>query len=75
MTTLADTCILRRSEVLARVGLSQATLYRMISSGEFPRSVRIGVRATGWRSDEVEEWLVSRPYTAPESPRTNGAGA
>ena len=75
MTTLADTCILRRSEVLARVGLSQATLYRLISRGEFPRSVRIGVRATGWRSDEVEEWLVSRPYTAPESPGTNGAGA
>ena len=60
--------ILRRSEVVARVGLSRATIYRMISSGEFPRSVRIGVRATGWRSDEVEEWLASLPYTAPESP-------
>ena len=60
--------ILRRSEVVARVGLSRATIYRMISSGEFPRSVRIGVRATGWRSDEVEEWLASHPYTAPESP-------
>ena len=60
--------ILRRSEVVARVGLSRATIYRMISSGEFPRSVRIGVRATGWCSDEVEEWLASRPYTAPESP-------
>ena len=60
--------ILRRSEVVARVGLSRATLYRMISNGEFPRSVRIGVRATGWRSDEIDDWLASRPYTAPESP-------
>ena len=60
--------ILRLPALLARVGLSHATIYRMISSGEFPRSVRIGVRATGWRSDEVEEWLASRPHTVPESP-------
>ena len=60
--------ILRLPALLARVGLSPATLYRMISSGAFPRPVRIGVRATGWRSDEVDEWLASRPYTAPESP-------
>ena len=59
---------LRLKEVLGLVSLSSATVYRMISSGEFPRSVRIGVRATGWRSDEVEEWLASHPYTAPESP-------
>ncbi len=75
MTTLADRRILRRSEVLARVGLSQATLYRLISRGAFPRPVRLSTRATGWRTEEVEEWLASHPYTAPESPRTNGAGA
>ena len=68
MTTLPDTHILRLPALVARVGLSQATIYRMISSGEFPRSVRVGVRATGWRSDEIEEWLASRPHTAPESP-------
>ena len=61
--------ILRLPALLARVGLSPATIYRMISNGEFPRSVRIGVRATGWRSDEIDDWLASRPYTAPERPR------
>ena len=60
--------ILRRSEVVARVGLSSATLYRMIALGAFPRPVRLSTRATGWRTGEVEEWLASRPYTAPESP-------
>ena len=60
--------ILRHSEVVACVGLSSATLYRLISRGAFPRPVRISTRLTGWRSDEVEEWLTSRPYTAPESP-------
>ena len=66
MTT--DTHILRLPALLARVGLSPATIYRMISNGEFPRSVRNGVRATGWHSDEVGEWLASRPHTVPESP-------
>ena len=60
--------ILRRPALLARVGISQATVYRMMSRGEFPRPVRVGQRATGWRTDEVEEWLASRPHTVPESP-------
>ncbi len=60
--------ILRLPALLARVGVSHATIYRMISSGEFPRSVRIGVRAKGWRSDEIDDWLASRPHTVPESP-------
>ena len=60
--------ILRLPALLARVGLSQATIYRMISNGEFPRSVQIGVRATGWRSDEIDDWLASRQPTVPESP-------
>ena len=60
--------ILRRPEVVRLVGVSQATLYRLISRGMFPRPVRVSTRLTGWRSDEVEDWLVSRPYTVPESP-------
>ena len=59
---------LKRKEVLGLVSLSSATVYRMMSRGEFPRPVRVGRRAARWRSDEVEEWLASRPYTAPESP-------
>ena len=50
---------LKLEEVLGLVSLSSATVYRMMSQGEFPRPVRIGVRAARWRSDEVEEWLAS----------------
>ena len=66
--SVAEKRALKLKEVVGLVSLSSATIYRMISSGEFPRPVRIGVRATGWRSDEIEKWLASRPYTAPESP-------
>ena len=66
--SVAEKRALKLKEVVGLVSLSSATIYRMISSGEFPRSVRVGVRAARWRSDEVEEWLANRPYTAPESP-------
>ena len=59
---------LKREEVLGLVSLSSATVYRMMSRGEFPRPVRVGQRAARWHSDEVEEWLASRPHTVPESP-------
>ena len=36
--------------------------------------MRVGRRAARWHSDEVEEWLASRPHTVPESPgRAKGA--
>ena len=73
--SVAEKRALRLKEVLGLVSLSSATVYRMMSRGEFPRSVRIGVRAARWHSDEVKEWLASRPHTVPESPGTNGAGA
>ena len=59
---------LKREEVLGLVSLSSATVYRMMSQGEFPRPVRVGRRAARWRSEEIEEWLASRPHTVPESP-------
>ena len=74
MTALAETRILRRPEVLERVGFAQTTLYRLIEQGAFPRPVRISTRATGWRSDEIEEWLASRPHTVPESQRDARSG-
>ncbi len=59
---------LKLKEVIGLISLSSATIYRMISCGEFPRPARVGQRATRWRSDEIEEWLASRPHTVPESP-------
>ena len=52
--------ILRLAEVLARVGLGKTTLYRLIGRDEFPRPVRLGPRAVGWKEAEVAEWLDSR---------------
>ena len=66
--SVAEKRALKLKEVVGLVSLSSATIYRMILSGEFPRPVRVGRRAARWRAGEVDEWLASRPYTAPESP-------
>ena len=56
--------ILRRAEVLQVCGISQSTLYEMMSRGTFPPSVRIGVRSVGWRESQIVEWLESRPLAS-----------
>ena len=52
--------IIRLREVIHRTGLSKATIYRMIKSGRFPEALRLGKRATGWREDEIDQWLAKR---------------
>ncbi|KFE34194.1 phage transcriptional regulator, AlpA [Thioclava atlantica] len=41
------------------VGLSRSTLYAMIAEGRFPKPVRIGKRAVGWREADLRDWLES----------------
>lgn len=49
--------IIRRKELEARIGLACSTIYAMMSEGRFPRPIKIGRRAVGWRASDVEEWL------------------
>jgi len=53
--------LLRLPEVLRLTGLSRSTLYRKIKAGEFPRPVKLGKRAVGWRESEVIAWINGRP--------------
>lgn len=52
--------ILRRAEVEARCGFKRAHLYKLMKEGKFPRSTRIGVRAVGWDSVEIEQWIADQ---------------
>ncbi len=53
--------ILRRPEVEAATGLRKTRIDDLERAGQFPKRVRISTRACGWRSDEVEAWIASRP--------------
>ena len=52
--------LLRIPEVLDLVGLKKATLYQLLRTGQFPRSVKITSRAVGWVEEEVQQWLAER---------------
>ena len=51
------TRFLRREEVERRTGYSCSSIYRFMSEGTFPRSIKIGARACAWLEVEVDEWI------------------
>ena len=53
--------LIRRPKVEAMTGLSRSTLYAMMARGEFPRPVRIGLRAVAWRDGDIHVWQSKRP--------------
>lgn len=52
--------IYRRPDVERLVGLSRSTLYAMMAEGSFPKPIKLGKRAVGWREVDVLDWLESR---------------
>jgi prophage regulatory protein len=62
-TALKDSAehrILRRDEVEARTGFKRAHIYNLIKKGMFPKAVPLGVRAVGWDSVEIDQWIADR---------------
>ncbi len=41
-------------------GLSLVTLWRLSQTDGFPRKIKLGVRAVGYRKSELDAWLNSR---------------
>lgn len=52
--------LLRLPDVIARTGLSRATIYLFMSRDDFPKSIKIGRRASAWVESEIDDWIESR---------------
>ena len=52
--------IMRRDEVEQKTGFKRAHIYNLMKEGKFPRAKRIGLRAVGWDSLEIEHWIAER---------------
>jgi len=50
-------------QVVVITGLSRATIYRLISRGDFPQGYHLSYGRVGWKNLEIEEWLLSRKTT------------
>jgi predicted DNA-binding transcriptional regulator AlpA len=69
---------IRIKEVIAKVGLGQSTLYRMMAAGQFPKPFEIVPGRNAWIEGDIDEWLARRvlgdiaaPGTA-HTPETRG---
>lgn len=53
--------ILRLPDVLARVGISKPTLYRLLrEGGDFPRPLKLSGYTVGWRKSDIDRWIATR---------------
>lgn len=52
--------ILRLPEVMNTVGFRRAHIYNLMAEGKFPKPKRIGARAVGWDSEEIEAWITEQ---------------
>lgn len=56
----AEHRILRRAEVEQKTGFKRAHIYNLMKEGKFPKALRLGVRAVGWDSVEIDQWIAER---------------
>jgi prophage regulatory protein len=55
--------LLRLPQVVKTCGLKKSAIYQRIQDGSFPAPLKLGSRSVAWRSDEIREWIESRPRT------------
>jgi prophage regulatory protein len=62
--------IVRPAEAARMTGRSKVSLWRDEKAGRFPRRVRIGANAVGWRLSEIQAWIAGREIvTGPNEQR------
>ena len=52
--------VIRKPELLATIGLSDPTIWRMEKQGKFPKRLRLGGNSCGWLLSEVMQWMEQR---------------
>ena len=53
--------ILNAQQVIQITNLSRVTIWRMERAGKFPQRINISPNRVGWREDDINEWIESRP--------------
>lgn len=51
---------LRLADVVKRINISRATIYRLIATGQFPLPVKLSERTSVWIDEEVESFCQRR---------------
>ena len=49
--------LIKLPEVKELTTFSSATIYRLISEGEFPKQIKLAERSSAWLLEEIYSWL------------------
>lgn len=52
--------ILRLTDVIDLTGLGRSSIYKLMTTKEFPQTVPLFNRSVGWVEQEVLEWIQER---------------
>ncbi|MES2659477.1 MAG: AlpA family phage regulatory protein [Verrucomicrobiota bacterium] len=53
----AELGYLRLPQVLRLIPVSKSTWFRGIQSGKYPRPVKLGIRASGWKVSDIRRCI------------------
>lgn len=56
----AERRIYRLRQVMDATGFGRAWIYELMKRGAFPKAHKIGSRAVGWNSVEVNAWVATQ---------------
>jgi prophage regulatory protein len=57
--------LLRLPAVIRATGLYRSTIYKLMSEGNFPSSLKLTQRTVAWSSGDIQHWVESRTPTRP----------
>lgn len=66
--------VLRPKEAAAYLGVSQATLWRMVNRGELLPPHSLSLRTKGWLEEELREWVLKQPQKSYRHQQLEEAG-
>ena len=70
---MADIRVIRQREVTAKTGLGRSSIYYAMAHHDFPKPVKLGLKAAGWIESEIDRWIEVR--AAERGPGEPGAAA
>ena len=53
--------VLRPAQAAEALGITRSTLTRWRQRDDFPKALRLGPQAIGWRRADIESWIAERP--------------
>ena len=60
MTTERLDRLLTNKQLVAEIGISRSTIYRLLQRGAFPRPISFGPRCMRWMESDIKAWLAER---------------